>query len=398
MENTQPVQLFASRRQRPSLSAVPQTQTLFIGAKECVRHCSRRSLTEESRAALCLPDSEIVLGNTEPLIIEAIQQLYNQAKDKPRGFFLYTGCPMRFIGVDFEGVTQTLQTLLPLQVSHIEQISFMAARQSGGLASMFSKAIYQLLPKGQSDKSTGVFLLNGSAPFAPENELLHYFKSNQIPLLLANKWQDFDDFLKVGNASLILVTDGDLLEAAECLKERRGIDYLYLPLSYRREEIANAYSMLDQKFAKKTDMHEFFYQPQNNSYTRLDLDLRSAMRPWSLSRALLEYGFPVTSIIASKRLRMDEDDHSEVQVVLEEDPDYQWLKQNHPKLPIQIESQSHSHHQGRQGLANGHREGRHDHHGDFNRPQGQTFGEQSYWGYAALKNLAEQLNIRRIGS
>ncbi|MDR3270256.1 MAG: nitrogenase component 1 [Peptococcaceae bacterium] len=400
------VQLFSQRRREHLLPSVPETQCLVIGPIECIRHCAKHALGRENTAALCLPDTEMVLGNTANLVVEAVRELYAEAKVKPRGFFLYTGCQTRFIGVDFDGIIREIQNTMPVRATHLEQVTFVAAHQSRAPASAVAESVYRLLPEGKSSGKAGVLLLNGYPLFSNENDLQQYFRVNRLSLRNAYGWRNFDDFLSTGDASLTLVTDPEMLPAAEGISKRRQIPYVYLPLSYRLSEIQEAYERLDEQFGVKTDMSEFASQAKTAieqiqaqlGPCRLALDERGAARPWNTSRALLEYAFSLGAVSVTTNLPDDEDeaenDYNSSELtgsVKENDADYQWLVQTHPEVTVYEEQEEHGHGSRARSGGDGTSRGRRDQRGERGGAEEIVAGEKSFWGYAALHQLAFQL-------
>jgi hypothetical protein len=360
---------------------------------------------------LCLPDVETVIGMTETLVFEAIEEIIEELGDFLKSVIIYTGCQTRFLGLDFVGLLREIEQRYPVTAAHYEESDFPKTDGTPPTRPNPFECMLRLLPEQSEENSAreGVLLLNNSFSFDPSNELPKLL--DQKLNLVGERNDDWYDLAALANTRLSLVTSTQMLSTAQMLEARQAVPYLYLPIDYRLESIANAYEKLGEVLGMVIDcqgasdvirneidrtLHIVGSQP-------ISLLLSGSERPWNLVRALIEYGFNIESVTVN-----EEDDPTE-----SADADFKWITENRPGVEVHLEDPFEGRYDwGRRGHGGfrggpvqngafrgdrggfngppqgnrGNGSGRHGHGGN---DMGQE--ETALWGYAALSALLQSL-------
>ncbi|MDR3288132.1 MAG: hypothetical protein LBT22_01745 [Peptococcaceae bacterium] len=348
---------------------------------------------------LCLPEEEVVLGNTENLILEAVGELWDHSENEMRGVILYTGCQTRFLGVDFDRVVKNIERDFPIFASCYEESSYTDTEEDEFVNTRKSvyESIFQLLPETKSPADSGVLLLSGYAAFSGENEMFRYLTRHESPALrLTSGWVDFDDFLCCGRASLQIVTTPVMLPVAKMIQKRQEIPYLYLPTNYRLREIKQAWSDMEEAVGRAwardevtADSEKWIDEARRKTSDReIALKLGAVARPGNLARALLEYGFNISSVEISVR---DPNPEDGLRDIITSDDDLQWIAKEYPQIRIEkAKREARDRHRGPHGGSGG-RGGKHS---NVRNDRLET----SFWGFAALTNLMRRLCLAVDGN
>lgn len=293
MDRLSPVTPFAGRgrgRMLP-LYLVPETHVLFVGPIDCARHHCRMHFLSERMSILTPSDTDFALGKTEDMILQAVGEIVSALSRPVRGILLLSGCQARMLSLDLDGICARITREYSLPAAHHEESRLCRIEgRSYELPGLLESLLDMLPPKGE--KAGPTVLFGHCCP-----ELDSALTANGTARLQSCfAWDSFDSFAALVSAPLCVVTRPDLEGAGKRLAQRWGAECLYLPISYRMEEIDAHYVQLGAYFgrtiqteAKAAAEEKVAHTRETLKDSRLYLDLSHVARPWNLLRALVEY-------------------------------------------------------------------------------------------------------------
>lgn len=283
-----------------TLYLIPEVHILFVGPPDCARHHCRMHFMLGRMSFLCPTDMDHALGNIEPMILEAVGELLSNKKyPSPKAILLLTGCQGRFLCLDFKQICQEIDTRFHIPAayhteSRIHGLDEFSSQRDNGFS-----ALMDLLPKNSEQKPDSALVL-GRLNQELQN-VLHMLGVHTIYNIY--HMDTFDIFTNVATSSLCVITDPNMKKAGSKLSQCYGMDCLYLPVSFRLDEIDRSYAAISHAFHKDAILS--IREQAESAIARarlaldgqiLHLDLTQTTRPWELLRAFMEYGFPIGKV------------------------------------------------------------------------------------------------------
>lgn len=292
-----------------TLAQLPESYLLYMGPVACARHdyLSGMYAFTDRISYLCPHELDVIFGKTEVLVAEAVAEILGRIAPNAKAIILYTGCQNSLSPVDFDALVRKLQETHGILVSYYNMNHFLRAGK-GNVYPPLYQSLLQTLDYMSAAQEEGGNAVNILSP------ALSLHTGNDLPQLLAN-WGagnlqgignsgTLEEFKGMAAARLNIVTHPDFLPAAKDMESKWGIPWLYLPASYRLEDIDRQYKELAGWFGKEAEAGEARREAEekianvrsllNDTPVRLDGDC--FLKPLSAARFFLEEGFQVSGI------------------------------------------------------------------------------------------------------
>ncbi|MGD6731112.1 MAG: nitrogenase component 1 [Pleomorphochaeta sp.] len=289
---------------------IPQSYQLFVCPFACGRHGAIGAIQQGLKnrlSYLYLSQSDIIDGY-EDLIVDTMPSLISQLDEEIKVILVFVSCLDDLIGTDTISLKDRLNEKYPkytFQICHMNPIT--GDTKSPPMVTI-QKNIYELLDNKKTNPNLIVTLGNFEA-LNDDNDLKSFLKANHFNLLHISETKSFEEFKDLASSRLNLVIAPSGVLAAKHLKNKLNIPYLFLPTSYSLDEIAQQYNEISTFL--DIDVNKLYFEEKKQialSYINEALDKvknrnivvanSATNRVFSLSLALLKYGFNVTTIYA----------------------------------------------------------------------------------------------------
>jgi nitrogenase molybdenum-iron protein alpha/beta subunit len=305
---------------------VPETHQLFVCPSACGRHgaISAKLHGYKDRVSyLYLDESDIVSGGYEALIVESTGELL-AVIEKPKALLIMVSCLDDLLGTDHQAFLKILRERYPdiqFGVGHMNPLS---AEGKLPPAVNIQRSIYGFL-KPSKERLPLVNLVGCHTPPAPGCELYPFLEGLGFGTRHISQCRTFSEYQRLSSGSLNLVIGPSAKTAAEEMKKRLGIDWIFTPISYDPDEIEDNYCRIAQKLGKSPDFAFDAWRERlarrlketRNALgeRRIVIDDAATIRPFSLAKLLIQNGFRVVEICAEACPGMEE-------------ASFKWLEQN----------------------------------------------------------------------
>lgn len=96
---------------------IPESIVLFVAPLGCARHVTTHTWQREGRVfALALDEAEVVTGAHLKSIEQAVMEIYDYCREKPRLITICGSCIDRLMASDFELVAERLSGEIPARI------------------------------------------------------------------------------------------------------------------------------------------------------------------------------------------------------------------------------------------------------------------------------------------
>lgn len=314
---------------------VPESVQLFVCPFACGRHGAIGIMKQELKhrlSYLYVDQSDIITGY-DHLIPPAVGELLEALPQRPKVILIFVSCLDDLIGTDNDALQETLELQYPdirFRVCHMNPIS-LDSKTPPGVS--IQNNLYSLLePAAASDN--GVNSLGNLVKISPESEI--HLVLNHLglgSLRHISQYDSFDCYQEMARSQLNLVVAPPAKQAAEQMQKKLGMPSLFIPVSYRMDEIKQQYqSIANQVKSDRLNTFDFTSHIESTraaiqrakdriGSTPLIVDSSAFMRPFEAARALLEYGFHVVRVQAEDCIPIDQ-------------AHFDWLRAEHPEVEI----------------------------------------------------------------
>ncbi len=314
---------------------MPECHNLHVCPSACGRRNAIWALEDgekDSVSFLNITEADVVSGNYENIVIDAAHELIEVLHPTPKAFMLYFKCIDDFLGTDEEALLSSLRSAFPtirFAVCHIDPVRLDEADPPG---MRLQQQMYSFLEySGKKDAS--VNLIGMFDPLDKECELFTVLKGMGIRHF-RNLYESrtFAEYLKMADSSLNLVFSRMGVPAAKDMFERLDIPFLYSPVTFGIDQVANQYQEIAALLGKDRPnlQEEITRASEAVEQTKLLLgdipiavDSSATMLPLAFGRVLINYGFNVFAIFPFHLRKADEED---CDWILKNSPDTQIIR------------------------------------------------------------------------
>lgn len=321
---------------------VPESVELFVCPFACGRHGAISAVKQNLKHRLFylyVNQADIVNGYDD-LIIPAIDELLETLLVRPKVVLIFVSCLDDLIGTDHEALQEKLSKLYPdvkFRSCHMNPIS-KGSKTPPGIS--IQNNIYSLLEKTE-EKDTGMNCIGNLMEIDKESEIYTFLKSLGFDKLKhISHYETFEAYQDMAKSTFNFVITPVGKQAAQQMEKKHGVPFVFLPVSYRLEQIEKNYEKLLEELDKKEGtVFDFTIYKQSAKEaidravlavkdTPIVVDASSTKCPFGLARALVEYGFRVVRVQAPECIGIDK-------------ADFEWVVKEHPEIEV-IQSVHHN--------------------------------------------------------
>ena len=316
---------------RKTILRIPESHSLHICPSSCGRRNAIRAYKngeKEFISFLYISETDAGTGNYEQNIDKAISELMSVLTPQPKAFLLYFNCIDDFLGTDENALLTHLQQQFPQLRFTVCRIHPVSADEKISPGMRMHSQMYNLLE--YSGKKEAQINLIGNYSSPDKNcelfSVLSAWGIKTIGQLFA--CNTFAEYQKLADSSLnlVLMPMGEL--AAKNMSTKLDIPYYINLISYDITEVLQDYQNIANLLGKPFPDLDLAIQKtlaaiQNTKETVGDtpiiIDSTATLRPVSMAKALIKYGFHVQAVFTGKIKETDiEAKH--------------WLEENHPQV------------------------------------------------------------------
>lgn len=311
---------------------IPDSHSLHICPAACGRRNGIRAIKngeKEHISFLYITQSDLISGCYEQLVGDAVEELLRVLKPQPRAFHLYVNCVDDFLGTDEQALVAEMEARFPnirFAVFHIDPVAGDAKIKPGMRMHAQLFTFLQPLPM-----DNGINFIGHFSSLHPDCELFSFLKQWGVdPVREIFRCKDYAAYENMARSQLNLVLMQMGEYAAQQLQNRLGTPYLLQLAAYRMNQFDSDYAALaaalnralpDLAPYRTAAEAEIAATRKALGEMKIMVDSSASMCPFSLTRALLEYGFSVQAVFALHAKDADMTDRM-------------WILQNHPEVVI----------------------------------------------------------------
>ena len=305
---------------------VPESQILFITPSDCFRHGSLGAVQhgyKDKVAYLGLTPADVIAGY-DNLMMEAMTEIIENPTHTIKAVFFFAGCIDDFVGTDKDAIARAMEAkykdvmFIPCYMNPIDSDSKRPPMVSAmnSMMSVCIKAVQRGLIK--AEKARTVNLLGSFALIPKENELFSFFAAHNIDKVYqVGEHETMESYYEMGRSILNVLLTPITRLAAENMKRELGIESVQTLISYDLNEIKESYELIEKVLSDDiafdfSDIEKHTRQVISDTLKEVGqmpilVSGSAVLRPFSLAKALLEYGFNVTEISAQAAIAPDKE-------------------------------------------------------------------------------------------
>ena len=305
---------------------LPESYLVFIGMPACMRHIILSSIelgVEDRLSFIALNDANLATGAYESTVVEEISAAIPQLPVQAKVIRMFFTCMDDLLRTDHAAMIDALSDRFPdliFAVSHMNPIRADSPLPPpvAILSDLFS--LLRAPMEGWRPDESGTirgrvnFIANNIA-VPKENLICRWLSAADFTVQHISDFKTFEDFQSMACAALNVVVQPLGIRAAEEMRSRLGIPFVYCPYSYLEEEIEANFSAIAA--ALKIDLPDFrplraeVETEARRSAEALDgysivIDYAATYRPFSMALFLTERGLPVRQVYASEWLKTED--------------------------------------------------------------------------------------------
>ncbi|MCR4821546.1 MAG: nitrogenase component 1 [Treponema sp.] len=317
---------------------IPDSHMLFVCPFACGRHGAlggHINGIKDRIHYLYIDESDIVSGNYENLIPDAVDELFEFLEKRPKVLFIFVSCLDDLLGTDHEALNAGLSQIYP-------DVNFITAHMNP--FKMDTKippmvglqlSMYSLFNKNLP-KLNQINMIGNNAYIKKDCELYSLMESADYKICHVGLCQEFEEFLEMQKSKLNLILHPCAKMAAQKMEREAGIPFQMGLNTYDPEEIEGYYHQLEENLGiklpdfsekKKKAIEAIKKTKEVLGDYPVVLDYQSVLKPFSLAKVLVEYGFNVKMIFCDGVLEFEKE---KCQWLLEKIPDLKIIPALHP--------------------------------------------------------------------
>lgn len=318
---------------------IPESYQLFIAPFACGRHGALGGAVngiKDRISYLYIDESDIVSGNYEELIPEAVEELLEFLEKKPKVLLLFVSCLDDLLGTDHEALNRRLSQKYPdIKFRSCHMNPFKKDTKFPPPVTLQNN-IYSLL-EPVLNKVRAINLIGNNVPLDQECELFELLDKHGYEVKHMTDFKTFDGFLTMGASCLNLVLAPAAGYACRQMEERLGIVPFHFYQSYDLTEVEAFYRELEGKL--KIDIDFSVYKEKAKKAIQhardtigdypISLDYQAVIKPLTLAKALLTYGFRVQMVMLDEVKTFEE---AAYRFIKEKYPDVEIVNAMHPDM------------------------------------------------------------------
>lgn len=311
---------------------IPGAYMIYIGASSCLRGVVLSAAEYEGMdrfSMVLIEEKDILSGDMEELFIDGITDILNSLDWTPSCVLPFTGCIHYFLATDIDYIYDELKSRFP-------DIDFMNCQMTPTMKENdhtpeedMRRSMYSCIDKLPAN-SKSVNVLGNNQAIAPTGDHLSMLIDNGYTVRDLADCYEYSEYKQMGESCLNIYSLPVAQWSCECLEERIGQPYIYMPYTWNYDEIERDVDELADTLGLEHPDHA---AERKRAEVALDeakkiigdspvaVDYVASPRHLGMARLLLEHGFNVTEIYGDV-------------IVPDEQTDLEWLQKNYPDLPF----------------------------------------------------------------
>ncbi len=322
---------------------VPESCQLFVCPFACGRHGALGAIVQGFKDRLfylCIHEVDIVSGGYEDLIPRAVDELLDRIGWRPRALFVVVSCLDDLLCTDHEAFLAVIRKRHPhlkVALGHMNPISLDGTMPP---PVNIQRAMYGLL-ESQGEPLRGTAASYGNnVSLDPEGELFEALAlAGYTEVCHISECENYDAFARFARMSLNVVPTPVGLPAAREIREKLGIPYVFMPISYDYDEIDGYYEGLLAPRGVTMDtspLRDGASEALNRAREKAGdipviVDESATIRPFSMAGLLLRHGFAVRRVYAQRCIPLE---RSAFERIRKNYPHVEVLQPEHPGAPL----------------------------------------------------------------
>ncbi len=317
---------------------IPESHLLFICPSACFRHGALGAMQHGHKnrtSYLPVTSADVVIGY-DNLILEVAEELLS--KDKSiKVLFLFVPCINDFIGTDIDSIAKQIENNhegITVRSCHMNPIASDTNRPPlvTTIQSMFST-----IKTDNCATEDAINLCGNYSRLEEQCEAFEFFRDYGISIRQIADYEKYENFCEMGRSKYNLLLKPQAKFASEYMDKTYKTKTIDAMVTYDIDEIRENYEKLTKILSEnhtKVDNPKFDIEKEEEE-TKLAIESAvkklnnipvsvsnsAAIRPFTLAKALLKYGFNVTEVIAQKAIPSDK-------------AAYEYILNNHPDINI----------------------------------------------------------------
>ena len=324
---------------------IPESHLLFICPSACFRHGSLGAVQhgyKDKTSYLYITPADVIAGY-DAVIEEGAEELLERDPDI-KVLFLFAACIDDFIGTDMEAIARQIEEKHPGLVVRVCHMNPIAADTSKPPLVTVYQSMLSTIPVAAKEKENAVNLLGKFVPIAEECEMHEFFTFHGISKVrqIAN-YDRFEDFCEMGTSKYNLVISPAARFTADYMDKTYDTVSAFTAISYDLEEIRKNYEHIEESLFAEQNQKFDFTQIEKRAKEAIQSAVEklknipivvsdsAVLRPFSLAKALISYGFTVKEVVAQAAVSVDKEAYEEF---LKTYPDIEIIQPLHHRSAI----------------------------------------------------------------
>lgn len=309
-------------RERTQLR-IPESHTLYIGPPACARrHILYAELYggREHCSSLCVTESDLISGDYEGMILNAVTELLELLQPRPRVLLLVFFCIDDFVGTDEAALLAALEEHFPEQVFAVDRVNPISVRSTAEntvMSKQFLQLYRFLRPETEHDR--GVTFIGNFVPLAADCELnrwLQHWGFSDVRELF--RCHDYEAYQSLARSGLCLAFRFPGADTLQYFQAKLGMPTFFFPPEYDAGRVREGYTALSVLLGYDVpgDLDALYRETEQDvretaalfrkKNIRLALDSKAFLRPFFAGKALLDGGFPLAYVFHGRRIWEEE--------------------------------------------------------------------------------------------
>lgn len=307
------------KRRKKRILRIPESHSLYVCPQSCTRRQALRALRNgeaDQMSFLQLAEADLVSGDYEGQVADAVSALLDALPQRPRVLQLYVNCVDDFVGTDGETLVAGLREQFPGVRFTLQHINPIAVDVNSEFAGKMHRGLYGLLEQPEQ-QDAGVNLLGSFEPLPAETELHDALAAAGAgPERHIVSCKTFDDYLAMAASCMNVCTSRMGEGVSQDMANVFGMQRMDWRATYSLDAVAAKYAELAEmlaatgRFAGEAQDIATAMQPvlepareQAQAAVRRALaavgsvpvavDSAATFAPYDLAREMREYGFNV---------------------------------------------------------------------------------------------------------
>ena len=286
---------------------IPESHQIFVCASNCLRGVVLTAAemgTIGRFSTITIKENNVLDGNMEELLIDGVVNIINKLKKKPRAVLIYTSCIHHFMALDMNMCYNALRKKFP-KIKFTDCYMNPIMRKSGMTPDeIMRRQLYSFL-ENTDKKDDGINIIGNNFKTDETSDLIRLITKSKYKLRDITLCKTFDEYLDMAKSKINICYLPVAKKGVDEISDKLSNEYLYLPISYDKNEIKKYITELADKIG--VDINEFDFKEKEAfdtlkkakeviDDTAISIDYTFTTAPLSLAKLLLDEGFNVKKI------------------------------------------------------------------------------------------------------